>query len=75
MSVQFDLLTRTGVATMCRQAHIAEPRDAHPLQLLVSALHARARLHNKIPDARPAKPHKQPAGIDVKKLQAGDHDD
>ena len=56
-------------------AAIAEPRDAHPLQLLVSALHARARLHNKIPDARPAKPHKQPAGIDIKKLQAGDHDD
>ena len=75
MSVQFDLLTRTSVATMCRQALIPAPRDPHPLQLLVSALHARARLHNKIPDARPAKPHKQPAGIDIKKLQAGDHDD
>ena len=75
MHIESSYLTRTGVATMCRQAHIAEPRDAHPLQLLVSALHARARLHNKIPDARPAKPHKQPSGIDIKKLQAGDHDD
>ena len=75
MHIDSSYLTRTGVATLCRQAHIAEPRDAHPLQLLVSALHARARLHNKIPDARPAKPHKQPAGIDIKKLQAGDHDD
>ena len=75
MSVQFDLLTRTGVATMCRQAHIAEPRDAHPLQLLVSALHANARLRNKIPPPRTAKPRKQAAVVDIKKLQAGDHDD
>ena len=75
MSVQFDLLTRTGVATMCRQAHIAEPRGTHPLQLFVSALHANARLRNKIPQPRTAKPRKQADVVDIKKLQAGDHDD
>ena len=75
MTVQFDLLTSTSVATLCRQAHIPPPRDPHPLQLFVSALHANARMRNKIPQTRPAKPRKQASCIDLKKLQAGDHDD
>ena len=75
MSVQLDLLTRTSVATLCRQAHVPEPRGSHPLQLFVSALHANARLRNKIPQPRTAKPRKQAAVVDIKKLQAGDHDD
>lgn len=75
MLIDFNHLTRTSVTTLCQQAHVPPPHHPHPLQLFVSALHARARLDNKIPLTRVAKPRQPSTVIDIKKLQAGDHDD
>ena len=67
MRIDFRTLTQSGVTALCIQARISPPKGGDPLQLFARALHARAVLEQKLPTA--TKP------IDIKKLQAGDHDD
>ena len=74
MTLNIHQLTHTSVTRMCREAHIAPPTNTAPLHLFVRALYANALLTGKIPPTQTRKTRAAPV-VDIKKLQAGDHDD
>ena len=75
MRIDFRNLTQSGVTALCIQARITPPKGGDPLQLFARALHARAVLEHKLPNAKPSKQTAATKPTDIKKLQAGDHDD
>ena len=76
MRIDFNHLTRTSVTALCQQAHVAVPTHSNQLHLFTRTLHARAQLDKKIaPAPRTTAPRTAAKAVDIKKLQAGDHDD
>ena len=75
MPIDFNHLTSTSVTALCHDAQIAPPTNTAPLHLFVRALYANALLSGKIRPTGTSHPRTEKPAVDIKKLQAGDHDD